>query len=222
MAWLIIVPILISPFVFASYYRRIWARIGLGVVWLSCGTGACFFFRGASELARDLTTVHRYELPYSPGAHTVSIRRLSQGSMLGLLEGGEGRPSRASLERLKWKFSADVVVDWFELPEHEALAASESALFKVGWPQARDPILLTYQVEPADAELLKSRRLVVRHDSSAIHMLGAHGSAILSVLGWMSALWGALWVGVQLLAERKRRRPAYPLDATSSSASQRA
>jgi hypothetical protein len=203
---LIVLALLTLPVVFSILYRRPWARVGLALVWLACGGVAVFFFRGVADLQRDLDTVHRYDLPSSTGDHSVPIRRLSQGSMLGVLTVGEGRPSRAELERLKWTFPPGVAVEWFDV-RHEDVAADEAPLFQVAWSSSQDPVTLTYHVDDSSEAVLKSRVLVVRHDSSARHMLRDHGVEWVRLLAWAAAGWAGLWLLVQMVAERLRRRP---------------
>jgi hypothetical protein len=207
MSWLLLASFFILPFVFTSLYRRSWARWGLAAFWLTCAVGAVFSFLEAAKVDKDLATVHRYELPSSAGEHTIPVRRLSQGSMLGVLEGGEGRLSRPNLDRLKWSFPSGVYATWFEVEQSEEVVPSETPLFRVECPMGADPVGLTYRVEAADAGLLKSRVLIVRHDQSARHLLRDHWLLALSVLTWGAGLWAALWLGVQVVAERKRRRP---------------
>lgn len=206
---LVLLVVLILPVVFACLYRKVWARLGLALVWLPCGGFAVFCFHEASGLRRDLDRVDRYELATSTGDHTVSIPRFSQGSMLGVITGGEGRPSKDELERLKWSFPDKVWAQWFDLP-HEELGEGEIALFTSSCAQELDPVLLSYRIVDADKALLKSRVLLVRHDSSARHMLRDHGLSFIELFAWASSIWGAIWLAAQIICEWRRRTVATP------------
>ncbi len=204
MGWIIAAAVLLVPFVLFSYHPHPAARIGLLLFWLVCGAASACCFFGAGQLNRELQTSQRYELPASPGRHSIELTPLPQMSMKGVLHGGAGTVPRATLEKLKWSFSEKVPVTWFIVKEYDEPDPGDTLLFYVDWPSG-PPYRLEYEVEEGLMDALRQRALVVTYDRSARHIL-AEGLVVIRLLAWASCLWGGLWMVVQARQEWTRRR----------------
>jgi hypothetical protein len=207
MPWLILLALLIVPFILASQSRHPVGRIGLLLFWLALEVYVGFLVREGLRIQKDLETPHSYALAGTPGAQRIEIAALSQGSMKGVLRGGNGVLPRAELEKFHWKFRDAVLATWFEAPQHEELDPGDTFLFRAQWS---GPTTLEYEVDAAAARVLAGRQLLVSHDRSAEHMLRDHALTPINVGAWALGLWGGLWMVVQGVQECTRRRAPKP------------
>jgi hypothetical protein len=206
MPWIILLTLLVLPFLLAQS-RHAAARIGLLAFWLGLGVYVALLLREARRIEDDLRTQQRHVLENTVGVHRVEIAGMSQGSMKGVLRGGDGVLSRPDLETFRWKFRDAVPATWFEPRQHEETEPGDTLLFHAQWA---GPTSLEYRVDEANARVLAQRTLIVSHDSSAEHMLRDHALSPIHVGAWALGLWGGLWMVVQGVQEWTRRRRAAP------------
>jgi hypothetical protein len=164
----------------------------------------------------DLDTRDIYDLPAdTPGRHSIQIKPLSQGSMLGVLVGIDGArapevfSTTEALAACSWEFTEGVNAQWFNWAyEGSCIDTSvEVKLFlRSGWNSMPDPIVLAYTVTEDNASQLRSVQLVVRHDRSAAHMLHDHGAVFANLFGGVAVGWSALWLVVLVVIVVTKRK----------------
>lgn len=211
MSWVAALALFISPMVCVALYQRtIVARIGLSLVWILSGLGGAWFLHQTREVERDLQTLHEYPLPLGKGDHQIDLVRLSQGSMEGVLRGAGRKPSRADLEKVHWRLPEDVPTAWYDFNAREDQGSEDIPLFQTHWaiPQHYRSIPLQYRIGDEEPDFLRSRKLLVTHDASARHMLRDHLLPFLYLIGWALLGWSVLWLIIQGVRERRRRRVA--------------
>ena len=184
--------------------RHLVPRLLLVLLSLALIVFGIFLLEDSSLLETDAEREDTYALDASPGTHALTLTSLSQNSMEPLLVTSDGSAhdqrllENGAVEAYDWKLEGAPSVSWYRFSRRDDGHPGALPLFLIHHQKLPETISLTYRVPKDKPDLLGTLQLVVRHDSSAKHMLMDHGASYLDTIAYLIIGWGGLWLLVAI------------------------